>query len=691
MTRRLRIKCPACQAVLEVPDSAQPQVEVTCPKCGKRIAAKVLDVASKPVPASATPGSSIGSTPVRSAPARSAPVRSAPVRSAPVQAAPVAASDDLWSAPLGLPAAPLDLQGPLAMAAPAANYPGYHPGRRAKINHKLWLWPLGIVLGLCIAIPIFWYGSGLVAKLASGDWSSMTMFPDSHQQLTNDFLIASERSFTFTATVDPSQPGFRDLATAHIKRERRTYEQLLLRAVRLPKGSLTERAAFQEKAKAQFQGIRDKAIENAKAKAANPGAGTPIPPEIQKELQGPELADSMMLFGAVGVTVMHAIWDLPAPQNDVEQIYYDEADLVREYLKGLANIHSKSQCSRAHTAIEAQADRMLEIAIRRSKLPRNFLERVPREYVDIDRAMEAAENGLVRRIERDLELTEELKDAIASFAFARECLSRASTGTSEPVLQKSFAGARERRAKTISRSSSGPESSQDRELVVKPRFEAKEEEEPATASATAAPATTSSATTTPTKTAPAAGDRPQGSAEPDQATLAGPGAPPPGSPHANAPFSGQSAVGASETDSAMPEPPFGRRRTSPLGPPSSGSERNRRRFGGGASGPPADFGRGGGPPSGENSFESQLARFNGPDAVIINFSRATFDVGAAVKRFSAELSVKEYLTQSSGGKGVIALRYSGPLEQVTSLIDFGQIASVDHATRVIEVVGAPEQ
>ena len=592
MSRKLRISCPGCRAVLQATATAEQRLDVTCPRCNKHFVAKVR--APRPQPVVASGIASVG--------------------------------DDKWSAALGVPPPP---KVPQVQFATTRQFDYYGMTPRGRINYKPWLLAGAVVLGLCITAPLLWLAGSAVGGSSGGDWSAFTLMPDSTDQLIDDYLHEVEKGITWSLAHNIGDKNYREELATLIKSNQRVSENLLVRAVKLPKAGAELKSEFKAKSKAVAEKYRDHLMSQAKQASAN--ASQLGLTELQ---QDKELQEALAMRSAADVFIATGLWELPAPENDVERIYSEDLEITGEFLRSLASVNSKSRAQSVHVAIDKLTDRSFELAVRRTKLPRSFFERVPQEYNDAERGLSFAQRALVRRIERNYEMPEALKDAITNFAFARSCIDQAASGTSEPVLRKLLADMRATRAKTLSRP--------DKELI--PVAERDLASMPAVPLPALEPAP-SSELTTPTNEH-IADDTSPSAAEPTES-----------------PGSGQLQVADDEHLNFAPTAEDGQ--YSKRGP--YGQDRN------GISPTP--------------SLESHRARFSGAGSVIINVSNNQHDASSLVKRLAEQLSIKEYFCHGNNSDAVIGLRFDGPLEEVVTHIDFGKVLSVDSGQRVIVVRG----
>ncbi len=73
-------------------------------------------------------------------------------------------------------------------------------------------------------------------------------------------------------------------------------------------------------------------------------------PEFSEVIRDtPALQDTMTIVFSLPVYMGNALFDLPAPTNEIEKIYYEEADLVHAYLKQLTLVRNTSQSQKALT------------------------------------------------------------------------------------------------------------------------------------------------------------------------------------------------------------------------------------------------------------------------------------------------------------------------------------------------------
>lgn len=784
MSRKLKLQCPGCQAVLNITCTSADRVDVTCPKCSQNFVARVpaanpgqapavpaqpANPIAKPVtaqPVTARPVNSTGNTlatsrsqPVAAQPVAAQPVSAQPVSAQPVSAQPVtaqpASAKPVSSQPAsgqparrqsssGRPAAKAGRQqnvrkeavrqapsqnsqasahagtsptanDPLASGAlwetPIAQQPvsgGYYtPAKKRKpISTKAWAIPLGVLAAAAVLIPVGWFG---IEALRDGSFSILA---DSHESLFDDYLAYHRGQMERALKTVPGDTAAYERAVRDLPAEKKRLERFLLRGVRLGKASPEQKTKFQDEFKAQQEEYRDKLFEKMK---------TYSPEDLQnrpENLLSKEEIDEVQLLSTASLSYMtNGIFDLPKPENDTEKVYYEEAELVREYLSILANVTSQRKLVASAPTIEDLADRMIDVAIQRGKIPQRMMDFVPREYNRIESAFELAERALVKRIEREFDPTSEFEAAIENFGTSRETIYSAGSGLSDAEIRKLLADARAGHSGDGTASSLGQIDSTS-ETIQTNRTD--HSNSLAMASATSDPSPTMNGAGEPE---PDSGNEPISGGEirftpmtgDGQASNDATGDMQSGSMAAGDPFQVDEGTGGASTEGPF-VPGFGG------GGMPAGMGQGR--FGPGMRGRPGSFGPGTTNPSeggfdsgssnydpnyspsqgfsdpgmlarqqaggfnnrftGAPSIESQLARFSGPTAVKIFFEGSLDPTGHAMN-LSKKLGVREHFSHASGNKGVMGIRYSGNLDAVIQLIDFGVVTSRNDKTREIQV------
>jgi hypothetical protein len=284
-----------------------------------------------------------------------------------------------------------------------------------------------------------------------------------------------------------------------------------------------------------------------------------------------------------------------------------------------------------HLEVEKLADRAFDLAIRRTQLPQNVFERVSHEYASAERGCSLAQRALVRRVERNFDLPEELKDAIHNYTFACSCIDRAASGTSETVLRKLLSDARAVRAKTLSRSDKELLPKTEQELAIRPVLPL------------------------PTVTA---------GNSPDTHEI---------NDNTNQPLSNVAGGTAGVGQGAVPV-------VANTQHDAVENDESPRYAGLGARGGVSDH-------SPTASLAPHRESFSGAGSVVINISNNRRDAIALGKRLAEQLSIKEYFCRGQNSEVIIGLRFAGPLDEVVSRIDFGDVLSIDRSQRVIVVDG----
>ena len=671
MSRTLRLKCPACQTLIETAVENESRITLQCAACQKQFSAKVPPRAGPVGPGQAT--------------GQSRPV----VAARPVAVRPVAVQP---AAPLMPPSPPVD---PLFNASTNFNFPtaasAYQPVRKRKpVNLRPYIVGVG---GLFAALLIFGLGLFGWNWVASTDWSTFRVVPDTHEQLEAEWFARNERTaITNTNMLGDASIG-KDKLKQMFQEQGRWSENMLVRSVRLNAVPFEKLAAFEEKRKALDKKTHE-ALEAKMAalKAANPQAN-PQPNQhldANELLEGSaELRQAMVVTFAFDMYFRHSVFDLPAPTNPTEKIYYEEANLVHDYLKQLTFVRNVSQSKAAAAKIEALADKMMDLTVQRSKLPANFLERVPREYVYKDKGFFGAQKALIYRIRRDTKPDETLMDAVANFNTARDLLADASGGKTDASLRGRFADIRKARSTTTQRPLGDlfvdevVNSNKDRELVVKPRREAPTlpQREPAPVE----PTPVEPAPVEPKPVEPKPQPKPEAivTAPPTTAPIAPPAssAPTP-TPSSDSLASSTPPPGTQSAPPATtPKQPYYDRREQMMqmlpphmrpniGPPVDGQAMV-------MPARPMGF-----PPPPSNTEPTDYVTAEWVKLII---SKTKLDGNELAKRLAKSLETGSYAMNYSNGLMTLRIKYSGDLDRVTKLIDFGKVTSIDANERTIYI------
>ncbi|MCC6508732.1 MAG: hypothetical protein IT423_06475 [Pirellulaceae bacterium] len=711
MQRKIRLKCPSCQVPIELSVADEPRVTLKCPACQKMFAAKVppptTNVVSAEVVRPATSAAPVPpSKPTPPAPKPPAPVRApvaqarptvvprpappSPARpiapAAPVAPAPLDPLGDVLGGPLG---------GPLSSESFGTLLPNaYQPIRRRQaFPWKPLLISGGSVMGVVLLLGLGYFAWGFIADT---DWSTVRVVPDSHDRLIAEMLVDSEqRAQDALASMTGEFPDT-ELLRAKTLEAGKTAEVLLVRAVRLGKASREQRTDFEAKNKA----INDKFRPQLEAKltelrAAGKAAGLDLS-KLHELRVTPAWMEAEMMSAAASHYLTSGMFDVPEPINDVERIYYEEADIVHEYLKLLANVRSTRQSVTAAAKIDQLADRLMDLASRRCKLPNSFLERVPREYVSKDNAFDRAQRALIQRIKRDANPDEVLKDAVASFVDARERILDAANGVNEAVMRKQFSDRRAAMALVTLRGHNDLFASEPvkRDLVPKPPRVRSSLPEPDLAAITgpngagetveqltpANPfATPQSTVDEKPRVSPGAQANAQSSGNPTSGNLStNPGATP-----AQPNTSPTATAMAPEVSPTAPEMmPYAPRLTPPGG---FGARPWIPRDGQGLVFP----NRPQGPPDGTTGSPygppELPAALTGPGSVRIVIENSRQDIQVLVTRLSTALRSPSYSANTQNGKSTLSLEFAGDLQQVLDLLKFGEVLAIDESQRTITI------
>ncbi len=676
MSRKIRLKCPQCQTLIETSVEDELRVTLECAACHKQFTAKVPPKAqdgpqatqkSQPVvaaqPVAARP---VAAKPVAAKPVAAQPVAAQPVAARPVAAQPVQPGFDQGHATGGAPGGdPLfgganDFSFPIAPAA-------YQPVRRRK---PLNLRPIfNIVGGVTAAVLVL--GAALFAWnwAVNTDWSTFSLTRDTGEGLVDEFCARVER----TADIETEITSGKEIDYEHLKdmaiEQGRWAESFVVRAVRIQNVPRDKKSELQAKYMAAQTKVRD-ALAAKQAQLMNSGqkaAGLDQKRLAQMMKEEPKLKDFAAAMVGVSNYVEAGIYELRAPDNETQRIYFEEAALVKEYLQELSYVRSASQSKRRAEKIEKLADKMMDLASRRAAIPPNFFEQVPREYDDKDRAHGVAQLILVARIKRDAQPDKTLKAAVANFNEARTWLSSAARGPSHVDFKSRFAESRKARAES-DRLMPGdlffemPSAEEELEMVFKAPRE---------------PQTEPTREPTPQPTAPA---------QPANNSIASNNSPSPNMSSTSSSQDASSPPSGSSTDSkplaaSVPLPP------SP-GMPNSFPGGMPRGMGGAMGG---GFRANVGPPIDGSGFV--MPQNAGPpplsknESVKIIITKSSLDGNELVKRLATSLNSDDYRMSASNGKITIQIKYTGDMDRVVQLVDFGKVTLIDSPERTIHVAG----
>ena len=654
MSRLIRLTCPACRTLIETSVEDELRVTLLCAACHKQFTAKV-----PPKPVAARPAQVAAASPISARPVL-----------APGRLSDADPLDPLFNLPP-------DDKIPISPAAykPMVEYPPLDLRPVLVIVSSL----IGMLLAIFLALYIWHW-------VANTDWSTFSVIPDSHERFVDEWFERTERDADENAKQMGEVNFDIEQARRRIAEGGAWSEEMLVRAVRLGKAPLEKKAAFKERMEALDKKTRsqlDAKLAELKASGKTPGT---MPDLSEVMRQTPGIEKTMMLVFALPNYMRNALFDLPAPANDTERLYYEEADLVHAYLKQLTMVRNTSQSIRVAEKIQELADKVMELAIKRSKMPANRFEQVPREYVSKDRAFEAAQKALVARIRRDAQPDEKLKDAVANFNDARDLLIAASDGLSDVTLRSRFAEVRKVRSETTKRGPSDlflevAPNPGERELVIKPRrqsqpdpvldppkaepkppaietrpIEPRPQPTPETVVSNTPP--TPTPTSTPTNPFDSPSSNPTMSVDPPQLNT---GVPPAQSPR---PFD--------RREQAMQGVPPHMRPN--LGPPVDGR---------GTVYPSQGFGAPQ-PGLGPSTMGPPIDKAESVKIIITSNKR---NGDAIVKRLAKQLESNTYQLSDSNGKITLQIKYTGELNRVVKLVDFGRVTLIDTPERTIHVVG----
>lgn len=242
MSRKLRLKCPACGTLIETSVEDELRITLQCAACHHQFSAKVPTRAENSPAATSRP--TVAARPVTAKPT-SGPVAARPVAARPVAARP-AATMPVTSAPIA-PTPPAS--DPLFGGVAEFNFPvaptAYQPVRKRKpINLRPLLTICGSILGVCLAITLGVYGWHWAANT---DWSTFSLTRDTPEQMLAEVYAKSEEhgkdsiNMLTDQAIDYEQVKKRFLQTG------KWAERFLVRSVRLGKVPEKLKPAFRDK------------------------------------------------------------------------------------------------------------------------------------------------------------------------------------------------------------------------------------------------------------------------------------------------------------------------------------------------------------------------------------------------------------------------------------------------------------
>lgn len=672
MARKLKLCCPGCDTTLNVTCGTTDTVNVKCPRCAKQFIAKTPPtVQARPVPMEASP------------------------------------QPHLWQ--------------DLPSASPTASYPDAHSAysapriKKKKRRSSGNAWKIPLIAGICLLllIPAGWLGYVIFQRFGDYELPSISLFSDSHEALFDDYYAYQEEKFEFQLRFDFNDPASHQTLVRRLPSESKQLEKLLLRGIRLGKAPLELRDICRERTLALQEKFRDLLVERAQ-QSASPDAIA----QLKEAFSEAEIQQAMQLGLAAGTYLQNGIFDLPAPGNPIEQIYYDEVELVRETFVVLANANSQRAVNRLPDTLSKLANAMLEVAVRRSHEPSKLFDSVPKEYAAIERTLKLVEPVLVHRLQKYSDL-QNVKDSLNLVAISRDAILSAAAGTDETELRDRLNVARNSHDAAMTK----PQVQNSHQQTIESPdggWTATDQSSEKEAFVPADRSYGSNSQVHLTESVP-------GDQTADTQAIENPGSPPSeivqtdhgkDSPMGNGSMADlmfgpnnwmsrpeREAIIRNEKERsadarrglALPsDPDAGPNVDSGFRPPnSSGSPRNGRprviqgqtRMSAIRDNRAAGNRASGAPP---NIHRPSMAKFSGPDAVRIFLKDYNQDGNKLARDLASQLSAKEYLVQFSGSSVQIGLRYSGELTHVSKLLDFGKQPRLDSENRTIHIQCAPQ-
>lgn len=292
-------------------------------------------------------------------------------------------------------------------------------------------------------IPVkvyYWIGGSLASLLllyfvgTFAVWGfnkvGISFLPDSHERLFNECIAELEDSQAASQDNNMTQAGLESEIKRLPSLERKAEKQLL-RAIRL--GPVSK-----EKVN-EFQGR----IQQAMFKAAQSSPDVPLG-QAQEQLDVFErYQDATRGYRDVTVALSSymsvGIVKASEPQNDIQQIYFDDLNYQRKLLEILATTGRKADVEIER--IETLADEVLKLVELRSKKPQG-IDSIPTDYDAIDRSLSLVENYFANRLQAAGNRSKEVADAVQHFHFSRQLILAASRGKPFSELKQSLADAR---------------------------------------------------------------------------------------------------------------------------------------------------------------------------------------------------------------------------------------------------------
>ena len=300
--------------------------------------------------------------------------------------------------------------------------------------------PIAIGAVLCLSIPLVWLVASRIVPAGSlpelSDLVSIPVVFDSHEKVFNECLEIREenlREFVESTTIDEQY-----IAEARVDRDRTEQQskELLVRLIRLGPPTPEQKESFDSRLQAMTEAYESRVRERGRAMTeADQQLLSQITPQDQQ-------SDLVFHTLALASYLQSGMSDVPPPDHEKEQVYVDQLELIRESITVLAAVSSQSDLSAAAADIEGLADRMLEVAVARSRMQGAF-DFVNREYIKIDRTLTLTASSLQRRIAADIGTDPVFETALENFELTRDLIDEAAGGVEETDLRARLAEARD--------------------------------------------------------------------------------------------------------------------------------------------------------------------------------------------------------------------------------------------------------
>ncbi|MFN3194018.1 MAG: FmdB family zinc ribbon protein [Aureliella sp.] len=417
MIRRLRLRCPKCQAPIEVRTPRSDYADATCPRCSLEFVVKVP-------PRTARHESSLSNIPPASS---QAPASSSAIVA---QAVPPELPNSAE-----LESTALNEKDALGQAEESTSRPPEFEFWESGQPQRSSLMPIALIGGFAtvLFLSLFVVAGFLLVRSSSSMLGDATS-NDSSQLVTEDYLGFQQSYFQSGLDADLQNPVEVTKLLNDVPEVSQELESLLRRAIEAPLGTLAERQRFQ----LQLTELSREYAAKYREKLAGVQS---VSHQIAGRLRQDRLADFDCLRLVTREFYLTAIFKMPAPTSAFAEIKHDELKIFRAVLRRLATVETNEQGTEVAEVIREVADQNYELAAQYSRIRADGLSGHrdvgnQREFTKTLEACEMVEDLLLHLLRGRSGVPESLRQAVNEFDYSRQAIEDAQTGATEEALRR---------------------------------------------------------------------------------------------------------------------------------------------------------------------------------------------------------------------------------------------------------------